>query len=111
MVAERDVFGFDHAEVGFLVVESWQLPLAIGEAVRYHHDTGRAVIDPSLCALIGLANGICIKLEIGPEKQPDLDLEAISTNSVLRLSGEYLCEVTARAQRSLAESESLFEMG
>jgi putative nucleotidyltransferase with HDIG domain len=35
--AEREVLGFDHAEVGAALLRSWALPAAVSEAVRWHH--------------------------------------------------------------------------
>lgn len=36
--AERELISLDHAEVGALLLEMWNLPLSIVEAVRYHHE-------------------------------------------------------------------------
>ena len=36
--AERQVMGVDHAEIGAWLAETWSLPPAIAEAIRYHHD-------------------------------------------------------------------------
>lgn len=36
--AERDVMGFDHAQVGGEVLRSWRLPGSIVDAVAYHHE-------------------------------------------------------------------------
>ena len=36
--AEREVFGFDHAEVAAYLFDRWQLPSPVIEGVRWHHD-------------------------------------------------------------------------
>jgi putative nucleotidyltransferase with HDIG domain len=36
-VAERQVLGTDHAEVGAELLESWSLPAGLTESVRWHH--------------------------------------------------------------------------
>ena len=36
--AEREVFGFDHAEVGSRLLDAWQLPPMVSLAVAAHHD-------------------------------------------------------------------------
>ena len=36
--AERDHFGFDHAELGAHVAERWELPAVIVSVIRHHHD-------------------------------------------------------------------------
>ena len=41
---EREAFGWDHAELGALIAESWELPESLVEGIRYHHpDADRAV--------------------------------------------------------------------
>ena len=36
--AERESLGFDHAYVGGLMLENWNLPEATCDAIRYHHN-------------------------------------------------------------------------
>lgn len=38
MVSERAVLGTDHAEVGGALLRAWNLPPALHQAVRWHHD-------------------------------------------------------------------------
>ena len=37
-LAEREVFGIDHAEAGAVLLEQWNLPEAVCDAVRWHHE-------------------------------------------------------------------------
>lgn len=39
--AEKQILGFDHAEIAAKVCEKWQFPKTITKAIRYHHDPGR----------------------------------------------------------------------
>lgn len=39
---ERMVFGVDHAEVGAVLAESWNLPKSLVQAIRYHHHPDQA---------------------------------------------------------------------
>ncbi|NIQ00834.1 MAG: HDOD domain-containing protein [Nitrospinaceae bacterium] len=41
-LSERDQLGFDHADVGGELLEAWQLPPRLVEAVRYHHQPQNA---------------------------------------------------------------------
>lgn len=36
-VAEKEEFGFDHAELGSCVAEKWRLPRSLQNAIRFHH--------------------------------------------------------------------------
>lgn len=40
IVAERDMFEIDHAEVGAIMASRWKLPGRIEQAIRNHHSTG-----------------------------------------------------------------------
>jgi HD-like signal output (HDOD) protein len=40
---ERKILGYDHAEVGAYLGESWNLPESLVNPIRYHHQ-------PNLCA-------------------------------------------------------------
>ena len=106
MEAERAMFGFDHAEVGFLVVQGWGLPPDIAESVRFHHDLASAVDEPHLCAVVSLANALCVKLELGPHQRPDLDLTLLPASEQLGLTGDrldaLLADASARASAELA---------
>lgn len=37
-IAERLIIGVDHSVVGAMLIEGWQLPKNIGDAIRHHHD-------------------------------------------------------------------------
>lgn len=38
MKAEKEIIGFDHAEIGAKVAEKWNFPEELVEAIRYHHE-------------------------------------------------------------------------
>lgn len=106
--AENEILGFDHAEVGGLVARSWGLSEPVEEAVRLHHRPREAEIDSSLCATVSLANQLCMKLEIGPEPRPDLDLEALDAAVMLDLGEGSLAWVTEELQRRLQQGTGMF---
>jgi hypothetical protein len=61
---EGSTFGVDHAEVGGWILEAWNLPPTIVEAVRHHHDeapragvAGVLAIADRLIAWTELENG------------------------------------------------------
>lgn len=56
--AERRVFGFDHAEIGARLCESWNLPSVIVEAVRWHHRADNAPENLPLADCVHAAIGL-----------------------------------------------------
>jgi putative nucleotidyltransferase with HDIG domain len=64
-VKERELLGFDHAEVGARLMELWQLPEGTTQAIRYHHRLAEAE-EPTLeVALVHIANGLANRMEEG----------------------------------------------
>jgi putative nucleotidyltransferase with HDIG domain len=54
--AEIDAFGFDHAEVGGLAAAAWNLPSAVCDIVRFHHEPSQASEAVALTHVINLAD-------------------------------------------------------
>ena len=59
----RKIIGVDHATVGAMLVEKWQFPNQLIEAIRYQY--GPELRDTSLGACVFAANQISKKLELG----------------------------------------------
>jgi putative nucleotidyltransferase with HDIG domain len=41
LVAEQEIVGLDHAEVGYQLAKSWDLPEPLPQLIRYHHKPSR----------------------------------------------------------------------
>lgn len=64
-VAEKELLGVDHGQIGAWLAENWQLPRSIAEVMQYHHDLSRAEINKSLVALVSFADILCRILNAG----------------------------------------------
>ena len=62
---EREVIGFDHAEVGASVARHWNLPLSLEEIIGNHHNPGRSKRYPLETTIIHLADIIAKAMELG----------------------------------------------
>ncbi len=58
LAIEKQLFGFNHAEVGGMIAESWDLPLSIKEAITYHHNPTEAKEEVMLALITYLANNL-----------------------------------------------------
>lgn len=63
--AEREVLGIDHAHLGRLLGERWNLPQSIIVVIARHHDPVHPDRDPMSVCLVHLANLVCVQLGIG----------------------------------------------
>lgn len=55
---ESRTLGFDHAELGGLMLADWALPSALTDAVRWHHQPHRARVAPVEAAILKVADSI-----------------------------------------------------
>lgn len=61
-IAEREVFGVDHAMVGGWLTEAWSLPSVICRAIAFHHEPDKAGSEP-LVALVHVAEVLANALD------------------------------------------------
>ena len=54
--AESNILQYTHAEIGASLMERWNLPQHLVEAVQFHHLPNQITINQQLCALIHLAD-------------------------------------------------------
>ncbi len=64
-VAERQVLGIDHAEVGALLLEAWNVPENIIDVVRWHHDPDRLEGDRYAVDLVHAASHLSAGFGLG----------------------------------------------
>jgi HD-like signal output (HDOD) protein len=77
MDAEQQVFSYNHAEVGGLVIKKWNFPSILMQAVLKHHSFDFAEDEDTyqvrLTCVVGLANLFSHRLGIGV-REPEEDL-------------------------------------
>ena len=106
--AEREILGYDHAELGAIVAERWNFPQELVQAVRWHHDPNQAEADHQAVDIIHVADAMCIMQGIG------IGHDGLSyrpcADSLQRLNITNAIVETAASQMldSLAEIESMF---
>ena len=105
--AEREIIGFDHAQLGGALLRAWQLPENLVETVRYHHDPFAAPNFQIEAAIIFLANTLAKTSRIG-----DTFGEVTDTGqrvwSALNLTPQEAPEILLEAKQQFAEALSVF---
>jgi HD-like signal output (HDOD) protein len=77
--AEQEVIGFSHAAVASFLLEAWNLPAGLEEAVGYHHQCNGASRFPLEASIIHLADIIAHSVRLGTSGEqhvPPLEPEA-----------------------------------
>jgi len=87
---ENEILGFGHAELSGAVLEKWNLPLEVQQAVTHHHDAFRAGLPLPLATVISTADrtvnemGMSVMPRPGTPPQP----EELDTLAPLGLGGK-----------------------
>ena len=63
-VSERKVFGFDHCEVGGLLLKKWELPSHMVEAARYHRYPDKCNYNSIDAAMMHIADVVASALQV-----------------------------------------------
>jgi putative nucleotidyltransferase with HDIG domain len=88
--AEMEFFGFSHAHVGALLAEKWNFPPQLWEAIGYHHNPTSAPNHARLASITSLADALMIRMELGFERNGNLDLAALPAAESLGLRADAL---------------------
>jgi len=107
-LTEKEILGFNHAEVGARLVNKWNLSPVLEDTILNHHNPEAMTIDNPLLLYLDLGNKVCHKLGVGFVEKPDLDLNNCLTNQILGLSPETFDLVAARLQETLEDEMEIF---
>jgi putative nucleotidyltransferase with HDIG domain len=97
---EERRIGVNHAQVGAWMAEKWQFPFVLVEAIQFHHDIGRARVNPRLAAIINLANHLAGSTASGKSPLFSQELHPY-TLRLLRISEDQLQAYAKRIQAKL----------
>lgn len=106
--AERQVMGFDHAEVGGELARHWGLPSLLEECISHHHVIGGAIRFPRETALIHMANIIAQMAEIDTLEADDVSSIDPLAWQITGLDQDVIEQVIQEAQAEIHEAEKLF---
>ena len=62
---EDSIFGFNHALIGGKIAEKWNLPAELAEAITNHHDPSLSILNPSLTAIVHIADAVTLQMGMG----------------------------------------------
>ena len=111
--AERQEFGFDHAELGGHVAAKWKLSQRLENAIRYHHDPdATSQLDEEnrrLVSLTALVTACCTRLGVG-RRAPveEIVIEELWCFQALGLGAEDVEAVLELANEEVKNAEGLF---
>ena len=102
--AERELLGFDHAEVAALLIEAWGLSKDLGELLRCHHQYQLAQHNQQATLMLALAN---LMADAGSELDPDSDPRLATMINQLEISRNSLAEIAEIGEQQTAEVKTI----
>jgi putative nucleotidyltransferase with HDIG domain len=106
--AERQVMGFDHAEVGGALARQWNLPPLLEECIAFHHDIAAAKRHPRETALVHIGNILALMAEVGTLDKEDVAPIDPRAWEITGLSEDCIEQVVLAVQEEIVEVERLF---
>ena len=67
---EKEILGYDHAEVGALLLSEWKLSGRLAEMVKYHHQPANAGEYLKEACIIARADALVYEMKIGNSGEP-----------------------------------------
>ena len=105
---EQELLGFDHTNVGAMLVAKWNLPPLLEQIIADHHNQAAYSLEAPLLLYLDVANNLCKKLGIGFVDFPELDMSALVSNQLLGVDTATLDEVAAKLQHTLETEMEIF---
>jgi putative nucleotidyltransferase with HDIG domain len=112
--AERDEFGFDHAELGAHVAEKWRLAPRLVRAIRHHHDPPEDYAalpeeERRLIALTSVVTRCCTRLGVGRRAAVEaIDVSELPAWGALGLGEDDVEPVLTTVTEEAKQVEGLF---
>lgn len=102
--AEREVLGFDHAEVGALLIEAWDLSEELSELVRCHHQYQLIHTNQQAALMLSLAN-LMAGADFSIAGATDIRFESLIEQ--LGISENSLAEIYETGEQQCAEVKTI----
>ncbi|MCP4876885.1 MAG: HDOD domain-containing protein [Gammaproteobacteria bacterium] len=102
--AEREILGFDHAEVGALLLEAWGLSSELTELTRCHHQYQLAQRDRTAAIILALAGMLA---DAGSASLDKTDIRLVSMREVLGITEDNLEEILETGEQQCEEVKNI----
>lgn len=107
-VSEREIFGFDHMEVGTELARQWNLPDLLKESIQYHHDPFCTDQLTDAVRVVHLANSIAVLAELDSNNLDDAPPTDERVFTELNFSLDYLPGIVEETRQTVEELIEIF---
>jgi len=109
-MAERQILGIDHAEVGAYIMHLWNLPAYFVETARWHHDPDSYTDDCLAVKLVHLADITCLMAGVGTSIDALLYRPSNKVLAELGMERTALDKIVYEILNELMEVRSIFKL-
>jgi putative nucleotidyltransferase with HDIG domain len=102
--AEREVLGFTHVEVGYLLMQNWRFSVQVIETLIYHHNIQQYHGDNLMVPVVSLANKSSHRLDYSFDK-PQVQLSELS---MLNVTEKKLVDIEREAEEEINNYLEIF---
>jgi diguanylate cyclase (GGDEF)-like protein len=107
---ERKAFDLDHAEAGAELARHWRLPDVFADAIRHHHDSGKAPGESLLVARAVELAGLAAMLLSLPEPEKELEHFNRSASQWFGLNHAHVTELLNKIGEGARQLAQLFHV-
>ncbi|WXG55891.1 MAG: HDOD domain-containing protein [Candidatus Sedimenticola sp. (ex Thyasira tokunagai)] len=106
-LAEEEVFGFTHQEVGYLLAASWKLPESLQAAIRWHHQPEEAEHHTLEATLVNIGSAVADVMLREEDLQEITELVLPQVWQLAGVSPEIIPEIVMTVHNEITELFSL----
>ncbi len=107
--AERQIMGFDHAQVGGELARQWKLPQMLEECIEFHHDIRSELRFSREVAVVHIANILALMAEVQTLDLGDVSpIDPLAWEIIGLNADEVMASAVSEAQQAISEAERLF---
>ncbi len=105
---EKEVLGYDHAEVGALLLTEWKLPQRLVEVVKYHHAPADAGDYLEETCIVARADALVYEMNIGNSGEPSVPELDPRVSEVVPVSDKELEGLTEEITAQVDDTVRMF---
>ncbi|MFQ5443193.1 MAG: HDOD domain-containing protein [Nitrospinales bacterium] len=105
---EREVLGFDHAQIAQALLKEWKLPVRLVEPVAFHHNPLEATKYPEEVAITHIADILAYEMNLGQSGEQKIQEIDPLVMKRLELSPDFREAITDGIQEQFDEAIKMF---
>ncbi|MEK9629563.1 MAG: HDOD domain-containing protein, partial [Nitrospinota bacterium] len=108
IIAEKEELGYDHAQIGGILLKEWRLPASIYVPVMNHHEPLKAQTYKEESLILHIAELIAYEVGFGKSSEPALPFLQKEAIKFLNLNLDFIYEIRSQIRDKAGEAVNKF---